>query len=106
MNFTSRLFGISLIVLSLSFSSCISVELEKAFEGKLEGDKNNEVIADYCITCHLHKGFDAQAHLFDVKYRYDDPKYAGKTDCNVCHKYEKTWLLDIRRKTHRPMADL
>ena len=106
MDFKNSLFKASLLMLSLLLFSCVSIELEKAFKGELEGEKNNEVIADYCVTCHLHKDFDSEAHLFDVKYRYEDSKYAGKSECTACHEYDKTWLLDIRRKTHRPMADL
>ncbi len=86
-------------------SACVSEPLEKAFDGKLEPKESNAVISEYCVSCHLHSEFDAEAHVFEVKYKYENKRYAGKTECNICHTYKRTIMFDIRRGTHWPVED-
>jgi len=94
--------GTILLLAMLATSACVSSKLEKAFSGGLEAEESDKLISEYCVTCHVHKSFDPETHVFNVKYRYEDKKYAGKTECRICHTYSKTLLLDIRRGTHRP----
>jgi hypothetical protein len=74
-----------------------------AFEGKMEPEESSKVISEYCITCHNHRDFDPVSHVFDVKYRYKDKRYAAKTECRTCHTYSRNWLMDARRGTNRPL---
>ena len=91
------------VIVGLLAPACATPELDMAFEGKMESAESSKVISKYCITCHNHREFDPVSHVFDVKYRYKDKKYAGKTECRTCHTYSKNWLRDVRRGTNRPL---
>ncbi|MDH5543733.1 MAG: hypothetical protein OEY64_12325 [Nitrospinota bacterium] len=92
-----------IVALVTTVASCMSSPLEKAFKPGMVETESNRVINEYCISCHTHSKFDGESHVFDVKYRYNEKEFAGQTGCRVCHSYEKTWLLDARRHTRRPV---
>lgn len=86
----------------LVFSACTTPRLEKAFTPKMDSSESQQVISEYCITCHVHKDFEPAAHVKIVPTLYKNPKYKNTTECRACHTYTKTWLLDVRRHTHWP----
>ena len=87
----------------LVLSACTTPRLEKAFAPKMDSSESRQVISEYCITCHVHKDFEPAAHVKKVPALYTKPEYVKTTECRVCHTYTKTWLLDVRRRTHWPV---
>lgn len=81
--------------------ACISPEIERAFQPKMEADGSNKVIAKYCASCHLHKDFSAEPHLERVRPMYSAEPFKSSSECRTCHTYTKNWLMDIKRGTHR-----
>lgn len=95
--------GLFLIIAGLLVPACVTPKINRAFEGEMKPAESNKIVSEYCVTCHNHRDFDPVSHVFDVKYRYKDKKYAGKTDCRTCHTYSLNWLMDARRGTNRPL---
>lgn len=91
------------IIACLLAPACATPAIDMAFDGKMESAESNDVISEYCVTCHNHRDFDPVSHVFNVKYRYKDKRYASKQDCRVCHTYSKNLLMDARRGTNRPL---
>ena len=86
----------------LILSACTTPQLEKAFRPDMESSESKEVISEYCISCHVHKDFEAATHVKKAQASYTEPQYSNSSECRLCHTYTKTWLLDIRRGTHWP----
>ena len=86
----------------LILSACTTPPLEKAFTPDMDSRESKEMINEYCISCHVHKDFDAAEHVNKVPALYAEPEYSNTTECRACHTYKKTWLLDVRRGTHWP----
>lgn len=91
--------GITVFILA----SCTTPLLEKAFKPKMEAEESTEVIGEYCVSCHVHKDFEPEAHVKTAQARYSGPPYLATVECRVCHTYSKTWLLNVRRGTHWPV---
>ena len=95
-----RLFGWIGILLSLT--ACRPDMLDQALRGKLSPTKSNEVITEYCQSCHIHRAFDPNQHIPRVGALYDRQPYTTSVECRVCHLvFENTWGMK-RRKTLWP----
>ncbi len=91
-----------LLGILLSLSACRPKPLDQALKGRLEPDKNNQVIADYCQSCHIHRAFDALSHVPQAQALYDRAPYTETTQCRTCHLVHKNTWGDRRRKTLWP----
>jgi hypothetical protein len=90
--------GLSLV----SLTACQPEKLDEALKGKLPLDEGNQVIMEYCQSCHIHRAFDPGPHLSRMHALYDREPYAVTTECRVCHLVnEDTWGMK-RRKTLWP----
>ena len=90
---------------ALILTACTTPQLEKAFTPDMDSGESTEVISEYCISCHVHKDFEAAPHVKKVQASYAKPEYSATTECRACHTYTKTWLLDVRRSTHWPARE-
>ena len=91
-----------LAVTLLGLTACQQSALDKALVGKLPPDKGNEVITEYCQSCHIHRAFDPSHHTPRMHALYDRPPYTTTTACRTCHLVdEDTWGMK-RRKTLWP----
>jgi hypothetical protein len=96
------LWSVGLVIVLLGLVSCRPDPLDDALRGKLSPEKSNEVIAEYCQSCHLHRDFDLGNHVLRVQALYDRPPYTVSTECRTCHLVsEDTWGTK-RRKTLWP----
>ena len=94
---------IAFIFFVLVLCSCSSLEIEKAFNGEFSRSKNNRVINDYCLNCHVHRNFQAKEHILKKRKSYKKKIYRKASDCRICHYVEKIWeRSDLRRKTPYP----
>jgi hypothetical protein len=94
------LFG--LIGILLSLTACRPDVLEAALRGKLSPEKSNDIVTEYCQSCHIHRTFDPANHLPRVGTLYDREPYTITIECRVCHLVRKdTWGMR-RRKTLFP----
>ncbi|MFQ5432980.1 MAG: hypothetical protein ACE5EN_10800 [Nitrospinota bacterium] len=91
-----------IVLFILILPGCTTPQLEKAFTPNMDSSESQEVISEYCISCHVHKDFKVEAHLKKARTLYTKPEYSNTAECRVCHTYTKTWLLDVRRGTHWP----
>ena len=95
-------FKIFLLLLFLSLG-CNTVDVEKAFNGEFSRAKNNKLINNYCLNCHVHKDFNAQDHIIEKRKSYKKSFYRKTSDCKTCHYVEKIWSRnDLKRKTRYP----
>lgn len=86
----------------LSLTACRPDTLKQALRGKLPPMESNEVITEYCQSCHIHRAFDPDQHIPRVGNLYDRQPYATAVECRVCHMVrENTWGVK-RRKTLWP----
>lgn len=90
--------------LLLTAGGCASSEIEKAFSPGMEAEVSAKVIEKYCVSCHQHKGFSSSVHNGYLGQKYPSD-FAKSSECRGCHTYEKNWLFDVRRGTHRPGGD-
>ena len=82
---------------------CSTLDVEKAFDGEFSRAKNNKIINDYCLNCHVHKDFIAQDHIIKKRKSYRKNFYRKTSDCRTCHYVEKIWSRnDLKRKTRYP----
>ena len=95
--------AVFLVAFLIFGAGCSSLELNRAFEGKFPSSKNNKIIDGYCISCHIHKEFDSEKHLVDVRLDYKTRFFRTARECRACHYIEKEWLYNnVFRKTRRP----
>lgn len=97
--------GLSVLLVLLSFSlvGCFNPELEKAFSGGLVPEKSNQIISDYCQSCHIHRELDVDKHVLEVREQYQRPLFRKSNQCRSCHYIEKQWIHNqFTRKTRRP----
>jgi hypothetical protein len=88
---------------TLVFCGCSTLEVERAFNGEFSKAKNNKVINDYCLNCHVHREFQAQTHILEKRKSYKKNFYRKTSDCRTCHYIKKIWARnDLRRKTRYP----
>ena len=88
----------------LTFAACSSSEVERAFGPGAKPEESGKVIVKYCVSCHQHKDFSVPAHNGFLTQKY--PAEFGKSsECRGCHTYEKNWLFDVKRGTHRMKGD-
>ena len=98
--FNKALFLAFLIVV---MSGCAERRIEDAFDGKFSAAKNNNIINDYCKSCHIHKNFDPAAHVRSVRADYKRPYFRRARQCKACHYIEKNWVTNnYHRKTRNP----
>jgi nitrate/TMAO reductase-like tetraheme cytochrome c subunit len=96
------------VVLFLLFTlvlatGCVKSELPSAFKGGFDEKKNNKVISEYCISCHIHKEFSSKGHIQKIHLKYKRKFFRKAQECRICHYIEKEWSYDhIYRKTRRP----
>jgi len=84
-------------------SGCAERRIEDAFKGKFSPAKNNNIINDYCKSCHIHKNFDPAAHVRSVRADYKRPFFRRARQCKACHYIEKNWVTNnYHRKTRNP----
>lgn len=84
-------------------AGCAERSIEDAFHGKFSSSKNNEVINEYCQSCHIHKNFDPAEHMGSVRSHYKRPYFRKTRECRACHYIEKNWVTDnYHRKTRNP----
>ncbi len=90
------------VLLLLGFTACQKTELDRALRGEFELAESNDIITEYCQSCHIHRAFDAQNHLARIHDLYDREPYTTTTECRRCHLVrENTWGMK-RRKTLWP----
>lgn len=88
--------------LLLSLTACRPDTLKQALSGKLPPTESNEVITEYCQSCHIHRAFNPTQHIPRVGNLYDRQPYTTTIECRVCHMvHENTWGMK-RRKTLWP----
>jgi hypothetical protein len=81
-----------LVAVLLSLAACRPDPLTKAFRGNLPPEESNEVITEYCQSCHIHRAFMADGHAGRMHNLYDRPPYTVTTECRTCHLVrEDTW---------------
>ena len=84
-------------------SGCAERRIEDAFDGKFSAAKNNNIINDYCKSCHIHKNFDPAAHVRAIRADYKRPYFRRARQCKACHYIEKNWVTNnYHRKTRNP----
>lgn len=90
------------MVMLLGFTACRVNPLNEALNGALTPEVSNQVITEYCQSCHIHRAFDALNHIPRVQPLYDREPYTEETQCRTCHMVHKdTWGMQ-RRKTLWP----
>ena len=89
-------------IVSLWLVSCATSDVEKAFTGKYEYQKETKIITEYCQSCHTHKAFDPIDHTEKITVEYSDEPYVSATDCRTCHSVRKNFWNDLIRTTHNP----
>ena len=95
--------AVFLVIFLIFGADCSNFELDRAFEGKFPSSKNNKIIDGYCVSCHIHKEFDSEQHLVDVRLGYKSQFFRTARECRACHYIEKEWLHNnVFRKTRRP----
>ena len=95
--------AVFLVIFLIFGAGCSNLELDRAFEGKFPPSKNNKIIDGYCVSCHIHKEFDSEQHLVDVRLDYKSRFFRTARECRACHYIEKEWLHNnVFRKTRRP----
>jgi hypothetical protein len=76
--------------------------LDKALRGEFSSEENNDIITEYCQSCHIHRAFDPSNHTVQVHALYDREPYTTTIECRICHLvHENTWGMK-RRKTLWP----
>jgi hypothetical protein len=91
-----------LTVTLLGLGACQQNPLDKALGGTLPLDQSNEIITEYCQSCHIHRAFDPDRHTPRMHALYDRPPYTSTTECRACHLVNQdTWGMR-RRKTLWP----
>jgi hypothetical protein len=86
----------------LSLTACQPNKLDDALKGQLPLEEGNQVITEYCQSCHIHRAFDPVPHLPRMHALYDRQPYTVTTECRLCHLVnEDTWGMK-RRKTLWP----
>ena len=84
-------------------TGCSQLELTRAFQGEFNSERNNKVIGEYCTSCHIHKEFDSEQHVTEVRPEYRRRIFRITTECRTCHYLEKHWVYNrVLRKTRRP----
>ena len=84
-------------------TGCSQLELTRAFQGEFNSERNNKVIGEYCTSCHIHKEFDSEQHVTEVRPKYRRRLFRITTECRTCHYLEKHWVYNrVLRKTRRP----
>ena len=95
--------GIFWVVFLFLGAGCSALEINRAFEGDFNSQKNNKVIGEYCTSCHIHKELDSEHHLDKVRLDYKRRLFRITTECRACHYLEKKWVHNrVLRKTRRP----
>ena len=95
--------GIFLVLFLFLGAGCSKLELVRAFQGEFNSQRNNKVIGEYCTSCHIHKEFDSEQHVTEVRPEYRRRLFRTTTECRACHYLEKEWVHNgILRKTRRP----
>lgn len=79
------LFVLPMALLLFILSSCSTTQLEQAFQGKFAYTENNRIINDYCQSCHVHKNFLPDQHVFRMVNLYNELPYTKARECRVCH---------------------
>jgi hypothetical protein len=86
-----------------AMGGCAERRIEEAFEGKFSAGKNNNIINDYCKSCHIHKNFDPVDHVRSVRADYKRKYFRKARQCKACHYIEKNWITNnYHRKTRNP----
>ena len=94
---------IFLVVFLFLETGCSQLELARAFQGEFNSERNNKVIGEYCTSCHIHKEFDSEQHVTEVRPEYKRRLFRITTECRTCHYLEKQWVYNrVLRKTRRP----
>ena len=84
-------------------SGCYTKNIEEAFDGEFSAEKNNEVINEYCQSCHIHRDFAPELHVSAKVLEYKRKVFRLTNECRVCHYLEKQFSLnDFTRKTRHP----
>ncbi len=90
-------------LLIVVMSGCAERRIEDAFDGKFSAAKNNNIINDYCKSCHIHKNFDPAQHVRTIRADYERPYFKRARQCKACHYIEKNWVTNnYHRKTRNP----
>jgi hypothetical protein len=90
------------VITLLSLAACRVNPLNEALKGTLAPDASNQVITEYCQSCHIHRAFDALSHIPRVQSLYDREPYTAETQCRTCHMVHKDTWGTHRRKTLWP----
>ena len=94
----------ALALFLLTLGACSTSEVERAFGPGAKPEESEKVIAKYCVGCHQHKDFSVPAHDGYLTQKYP-AEFAKSSECRGCHTYEKNWLFDVKRGTHRMKGD-
>ena len=83
--------------------ACYTKKIEEAFERDVAPQKSNQIIHDYCRSCHIHRNFEKSGHIEEKSALYRRKVFRYATECRTCHYLEKKISLnDFTRKTRRP----
>jgi hypothetical protein len=95
--------GLLMSILLLAFLGCTNKDVERAFRGDLRPGKANQIIGEYCQSCHIHKDFDPPLHVSKVRNLYSRPVFKKARECRSCHYIKKNWMHNQHeRKTRMP----
>jgi hypothetical protein len=96
------LWAAGLVAILLGLAACQPDSLRQALRGKLPPDESNEVITEYCQSCHIHRDFAPGGHALRMHGLYDRPPYTEATECRTCHLVRDDFWGARHRKTLWP----
>lgn len=82
---------------------CADKPLDNAFQGEFPTSKGNRIITEYCQSCHIHKDFESEPHVQDIRIEYRRTYFRGTQECRSCHFLENDWVHNnVNRNTRFP----
>ena len=94
---------VCLVVVLLSLTACKPDPLSTALRGGPTPELSNQILTEYCQTCHIHRTLNPSEHLKSIRTLYDRLPYTATTQCRACHMVsEDTWGAK-QRKTIFPL---
>jgi len=90
-------------LLALPFlQGCVTTDVDRAFNGKLEVFQETSVIVEYCRSCHSHREFNPSNHLGEAPFKYKKPPHNKASDCKTCHSIKRNIWNEIIKYTYFP----
>ncbi len=83
-------------------AGCTKDPLKEAFNGEYSSGKNNEIINEYCQSCHVHSHFLPDEHIDEMNVVYSKRLFQVTSECRICHYLDENIFGDVLRKHRRP----